>query len=1100
MLLTLVALVSSLAPSPRLVADPLVRGFLDPPASAKPHTWWHWMDGNVTKEGITADLEAMSRAGIGGAQMFTVAVGIPAGPVGYMSPEWRAMMTHAVTEAGRVGVELCIHNCAGWSSSGGPWITPEYAMQVLAWSERKVVGPTHFSATLAVPKAPQVVRSIPYHKDIAVFAFHTPSGGKGKQVPQFLGRTGVVRTDGLQPLAEPEAPETTISRGGLVDLTGKMDASGHLEWDVPPGDWTILRMGSTPTGKDNHPSPPEGDGLEVDKLSREALDTHWAGMMAKILEDIGPLAGRVLNNALIDSYEVGSQNWTPKFREEFQKRRGYDPLPFLPAIAGWTIDGAEATERFLWDFRRTIADLYADNYFGYFGELCHKAGLKFSTEPYGNGGFDTMQAGGTADIPMGEFWVGGGAMETTKLASSIGHTYGNQVIGAESFTADDRAGKYLVEPYGIKALGDYVFTQGINRYIFHRYAHQPWMNLRPGMTMGPWGMHLDRTITWWDDASAWLRYVARCQFLLQQGRFVADACYFVGEGAPNDLPARSQLKPELPAGYDYDGIDATVLLRRMAVRNGRLVLPDGMSYRLLVLPNGGSMTPALARKVQSLVRAGATVVGPRPSQSPRLSNAEANAAAVRKVADAGGGGVDGVKVKEHRYGQGRVVWGKSLAEVLASLRVLPDYEARGGRTVMIHRTVGGSEVYFVSNQRYLPADVECTFRVSGKAPELWDPVTGAMSAAPVYRVEGGRTTVPLHFGPAGSVFVMFRKPATGGHFTSVVFSDPNRKAVPLPKITILSARYETADGRGADVTGTVARLLGEGQYEILASNALFGDPVINVVKQLSVEYTINGKQAKQTVPENGTLTLLKLKSGPVGFPSHTLATNARGEVELVPWQSGVFEYKHTNGWVMKLGVRSMLPPLQIGGAWHLSFPPNLGAPPRVELAKLVSWSDHPVSGVRYFSGTATYTKQIDVPAGYTEPGQVVWLDLGRVKNFARVTLNGKDLGVLWMEPFRLDVGGVLKKGVNTLDVRVTNLWPNRLIGDEQLPSDVEWNGGPLKKWPDWLANGEPRPKTGRIAFTTWHFYDKDSPLLESGLLGPVTIRSAERTALLRPGF
>lgn len=1088
MFLTLIALATSLVSAPVPLADTLAQRFANPPASAKPHTWWHWMDGNVSKEGITADLEAMAKAGIGGAQMFTVAVGIPSGPVGYMSPEWRALTAHAVREAERVGIELCLHNCAGWSSSGGPWISPEHAMQVLAWSEETVSGPARFSKTLAVPKAPQVVRPVDYHKDIAVFAFRTPAGGKAPEPPQFLGRTGVVRTDGLQPL--PKAPTPSIPLDGLVDLTSKMDASGHLEWDVPAGNWTILRMGHTPTGKDNHPSPPEGDGLEVDKLSREALDTHWAGMMAKVLADVGPLAGKVLNNSLIDSYEVGSQNWTPKFREEFRKRRGYDLLPYLPTVAGWAVDSQETTERFLWDFRRTIADLYADNYFGYFGELCHKAGLKFSTEPYGNGGFDTMQAGGTADIPMGEFWVGGGAMETTKLAASIGHTYGNQVVGAESFTADEQSGRYLIDPQSIKALGDFVFTQGINRYIFHRYAHQPWMNLRPGMTMGPWGTHFERTVTWWDQSPSWLRYIARCQFLLQQGRFVADAAYFVGEGAPNDLPSRTQLTPRLPAGFDYDGIDATLLLGQAGVRNGRVILPSGMEYRVLVLPDTHLMTPRLARKIRSMVLAGATVVGPKPSASPSLSDLPRGDAEVRAIADEVWGDVDGDAVKERRFGQGRVLWGKPLDEVFSELKTTPDYEARGGRTVFIHRRVDGAEVYFVSNQRQQPADVDCTFRVSGRVPELWDPETGTLADAPVYRVAGERTTVPLHFGPAESTFVVFRRAATGAHLVSATFKDPNRKVVPPPKVVIQRARYETVDGRGADVTDTVRRLVSEGQFEIPATNALFGDPVVNVVKRLRIEYTVDGKPMTRTVAENETMVLAVL-AAPPAFPSSTLRTNAQGEVELLPWASGALSVRSSTGASRTLTVTE--PPLRLtaDGAWHLSFPPNLGAPPRVELAKLVSWSEHPSPGVRYFSGTAVYTKQVTVPSAFLGSGQVVWLDLGRVKNLAEVVLNGKSLGVLWKSPFRLDVTDALKPGANSLEVRVTNLWPNRLIGDEQLPPDVEWAGNRLKAWPDWLVRGEPRPNTGRIAFTTWHFYNKDSPLLESGLLGPVTLRSAK---------
>ncbi|MEQ1935292.1 MAG: glycosyl hydrolase, partial [Fimbriimonadaceae bacterium] len=310
-----------------IAKDPLLASFQNPPASSKPHTWWHWMDGNVTKEGITADLKAMKEVGIGGAQMFTVSQSIPKGPVDYMSPLWREMTVHAVKEAQRFGIELCLHNCAGWSSSGGPWVKPEYAMQVLAWSETQTTGPATFGQTLPMPKAPHTYANIPYYKDIAVYAFK--SAAKPVKGGDFLGKTGVHRQDGLTLNLNSSGTAVATPKADFVILTDRLDSNGRLTWEVPPGEWTILRLGHLPTGKDNHPAPPEGDGLEVDKLSREALDEFWKGTMATVIKDVGPLAGKVLNNALVDSYEVGSQNWTPKMREEFTKRRGYDPLRYL---------------------------------------------------------------------------------------------------------------------------------------------------------------------------------------------------------------------------------------------------------------------------------------------------------------------------------------------------------------------------------------------------------------------------------------------------------------------------------------------------------------------------------------------------------------------------------------------------------------------------------------------------------------------------------------------------------------------------------------------------------------------------------------------------
>lgn len=1071
-------------------ADPLADGFRNPPNSAKPHTWWHWMDGNVTKEGLTADLEAMKQVGIGGAQMFTVAQGIPKGPVDYNSQQWRDMVAHAVKEASRLGIELCIHNCAGWSSSGGPWVTPENAMQVLAWSEMSAFGPKTFSGPLPQPKAPATYASVPYYRDIAVFAFKKQADtDSGRREREFLGKTGVHRWDGLQPdLGKTLA---SIPTGEIVDLTSKLDKEGNLTWDVPDGEWTVLRMGHVPTGKDNHPAPPEGDGLEVDKLSRTAMDAFWDGMMAKVIKQVGPLAGKTLNNALIDSYEVGSQNWTPKFRAEFRARRGYDPMPYLPTIAGYIVNSKDDTERFQWDYRRTIADLYADNYFRYFGELCHKEGMLFSTEPYGNGGFDNIQVGGTADIPMGEFWVGGGTLETTKLAASVGHIYGRKFIGAESFTADDVRGRWLEEPFAAKALGDLVFTNGVNRYIFHRYAHQPWMNLKPGMTMGPWGTHLERTQTWWTEASAWMKYIARCQYLLQSGSFVADAVYFTGEGAPTDLPYGPALKPRLPAGYDYDGCDTSALMRATVV-DGKLRFASGATYRVLLLPESTFMTPAVAQKVASLVRSGLIVVGPKPERSPSLSGQPAADQRVMAIADEVWGATP--LEKGHRaVGSGHVFWGEPLDDVFGRIALRPDFGYRsssgGAKLAFIHRKIGSADVYFVSNQQYQPAEVECNFRITGRAPELWHADTGRMESAVAFANDGRATTVPLRLEPAESVFVVFRRPEPKTHWKSVRLQGSKVTQYKAPKIEIVKARYETADGRGTDVTGAVAQMVKDGQVEIPATNAAFGDPVVNVVKRLVIEFKLDGKVVKKTVDENQTLALVSLPSAP---------SNPRFAVRngmLIPYSAGRYVATGVGSKTAVIDVKRGAQSVGITGPWKVNFTPGWGAPNSITLPRLMSWTAHENKGVRYFSGSANYVKEFTMPDNLVEAGKEITLDLGTVKNFATVRLNGKNLGILWKAPFAVDISGAVKAGVNRLEVKITNLWVNRIIGDEQLPPDVEWTGVTLKGWPEWLAKGQPRPKTGRFTFTTWKFWNKDSKLLDSGLLGPVRVRSATPVAI-----
>jgi len=1079
--------------------DPLVQGFKNPPASARPHTWWHWMDGNVTKEGITADLEAMKEVGIGGAQMFTVGQGIPKGPVDYMSPRWREMTAHAISEAGRLGIELCLHNCAGWSSSGGPWIKPEHGMQVVAWSEVNVTGPRTQDITLPPIKAPQVYANIPYSKDIVVYAMPK------KQVPEkdagFLGRTGVNRHDNVPAAAVVTDPAFLNDPKTFVDLTEKMDENGKLIWDVPLGEWTILRIGHVPTGKNNHPAPPEGDGLEVDKLSREALDAHWDGIMAKVIADAGPLAGKVLNNALIDSYEVGSQNWTAKMREEFQKRRGYDLLPYLPVLTGRVVGNSDTTERFLWDFRRTIADMFADHYFGYFAERCRRTGMLFSTEPYGNGGFDNIQVGGLADIPMGEFWVGGSpnTLETTKLAASVGHVYGRKYIGAEAFTATDTTGKWLEEPYSAKVSGDFVFANGINRYIFHRYAHQPWMDLKPGMTMGPWGTHLERTQTWWTEAQEWMKYITRCQFMLQSGRFVADVLYYTGEGAPVDLPYAGNLDPAMPRGYDYDGID-TSLLMQARVHNKRVVLPSGMSYAVLVLPKNPKVTLKVARKIRDLVLSGASIFGKRWTGTPNLGNVVADEAELRAICDQLWGeprpvspsAFTGVWVE---VGQGKVFFREALSEALAySTNVHPDllYKSVSGpaRLAWIHRKIDQTDAYFVANQHYRNTSVDVSFRIQGRTPEIWHPETGATTPAPIYRNESGRIVVNLNLGPAESVFVVFRRPTHQAHVAS--FGPTVNPAAKEPKIDIIKARYETADGRGADVTDEVAEMVGHGETEIAATNGNFGDPVVNVVKQLTIEYTLDGKPVKKTVPENATFILRELPNVPVAAPAFELNAGFKS-LNMIAWKAGKYAGKNAGGQNFTVNVSHPPRTVNLNQTWNVAFPPNWGAPPSISLAKLQSWSTHTNPGVKYFSGSAVYTKTFTLPAkGVGKPYR---LDLGRVKNFATVTLNGRKFAPLWKEPFVLDVSNAVKQGENKLEIKVTNLWVNRIIGDEQLEPDVEWNGTMLKDWPDWMKKGEPRPKTGRYTFSTWKFWNKDSPLLESGLLGPVVLTEGIRIPL-----
>lgn len=1151
--------------------DSLESGFLQPPDSAKPQTWWHWMNGNVTKTGITADLEAMKQIGLGGATIVNVSEGIPHGDAPFMSAAWRDDFKFAIQEANRLGLEMCVENCAGWSSSGGPWNTVTNSMKRVTTSEIRISGPTNFSGTL-----PQPQTALNFYRDVAVLAF--PATDNPATIKNLAAKDG---QNGRAVLSDRNAGNSTagaIQRRDILDLKAKLSADGRLNWRAPAGEWIVLRVGYTTTGVKNHPAPPEGEGLECDKFSKSALDEHWNGFMQKVLNDIGPLAGKTLDSSFIDSYEVGGQNWSENFRKEFQKRRGYDPLKFLPAFTGRVVDNPAVSERFLWDVRRTIADLFAENYYGRFAELCRKHGLLNVVEPY-TGPFESLQCGAPNDLVMGEFWAGSQGDPSVKLAASVANIYGKTIVGAESFTARPENGRWQNDPYSLKALGDLMYCQGLNRFVFHRYAMQPWTNVWPGMTMGQWGIHFERTETWWNQGKPWIDYLSRCQFLLQQGRPVRDAAYFTGESAPVEMRRNN---PPLPAGYDYDAVNADVL-RGATVKNGRLTLASGANYAVLVLsPEDSDLTPATLRRITELVRAGATVVGPRPQHSPSLENYPKCDTQVRRIAGELWDKCDGKTVLEHNYGKGRVVWGKSLADVFAEQRLKPDFEFQGASAdtdlAYTHRVDDDADIYFVSNQRRQFDSADCTFRVSGKAPELWHPDTGVIEPAPIWSAQGERTRVWLSFEPAGSVFVIFRYKSEGAdHIVAVKRIGPGVAKAKPAELRILKAVYGPVPSRSdsrLDVTAKIKALVRRGTRQIPADNEMAGqdpaegivkrlrvefllngerrtnqvgegetleipagaeviqavygdvrsetasadstvdltkklndmakigevdidvnnefagrDPLFGIPKELHVDYTLNGQPGHATVPENETLTLSAMAS--VGqVPQWETSIGADGAPIVKMRENGVIDFQTANGKHFHAEAADVPAPQPIVGEWNLSFPPNWGAPPSVVLDKLISWTDHTNSGVRYFSGTATYEKEIEIPAARLAAGRELWLDLGVVKNFAEVSLNGNDFGVLWKPPFRVNLTAAAKPGLNKLVIKVTNLWPNRLIGDEQLPDDREWNGKQLKAWPQWFLDGKPSP-TGRLTFTTWHHWTKDSPLLESGLLGPVELETVE---------
>jgi len=763
--------------------------FCNPPDSAKPWVYWLVMDGNFSREGITADLEAMKRAGIGGAIFMEVDVGIPRGPVRFMSEPWRELFRHAVAEADRLGLQIALSAGPGWCGTGGPWVKPEQSMQHLVASETKATGPTRFDALLPQPPprtpffgektlTPEL-RKIwkEFYRDVAVLAFPTPVGNY--RIPDVDEKALYFRAPyssqpGVKPFLTADRAllpsEQCVPAKQIVELTGKLSPDGRLVWDVPAGNWTILRFGRTVTGQTTRPAPQPGLGLESDKFDKAALDAHFESFVGTLLKTIGEPKhpDRGLTMVHFDSWEMSSQNWSGVFREEFRKRRGYDLLRYLPAMLGRVVDSVEMSERFLWDLRRTAQELVVENHALHLKELGHRHGLTLSIEPYDLNPAGDLALGGAADVPMAEFWSKGFNTNFSAFeAVSIAHTQGRRAVQAEAFTSGGDA--WQSYPGSLKAQGDWALCAGINRLVFHRYAHQPWLDRFPGMTFGPYGIHWERTETWWDMASGFHAYLARCQAMLGRGLPVADILYLDAEGAPSVFraPGSATLSgfPDR-RGYNFDGCAPGALIERASAKNGRIAFPDGMSYHLLVLPRRDTMTPAILRKIKELVEAGATVVGMPPRQSPSLENyPQCDAEVQRLAADIWRDNrvlrdtsASGARLNLAGSPSSAEVYPSydTTAEILAKLNVPPDFESAADLRYT-HRHETDAEIYFVGNRTAAPVSATCRFRVTGMQPELWDPVTGGRRALPEFREENGRTSVPLRFEPGQSYFVVFCK-------------------------------------------------------------------------------------------------------------------------------------------------------------------------------------------------------------------------------------------------------------------------------------------------------------------------------------------------------
>jgi alpha-L-rhamnosidase len=1083
-----------------LAQNDLLTNFQDPPNAARPRVWWHWMNGNVTKNGIQKDLEWMERTGIGGFQNFDANLFTPQvteKKLVFMTPEWKDAFRFATELADKKGLEMAIAGSPGWSVTGGPWVPAEDGMKKYVWTETRLAGGQPFSGKLPqpaattgkfgnhglpttstfgepIPLAPEhyhdafvvAYKLLPTDLPLAtlnpkisasggIFSLHeltdnnlnktsflpplavgedmwvqyefaapqtfkafSVAGANHTMMEDFdggpLNRSLKVSNDGvnfrevatvtgsinplntiafpattakywrlcyktLQPPAnlfaamfgggtEPPKPEgvqvaefvlhptdridqaedkagftpwresypsflgenaDAIPLENVIDLTQKMKPDGSLDWTPPyphhgeRDNWVILRFGYSLTGRQNHPASPEATGLEVDKLDPDAVRKYINAYLDMYKDATGGLMGnKGLSHMILDSYEAGHMTWTKAMPEEFAKRRGYQIQPWVPVLTGRIVKSREASEAFLWDFRKTIGEMIAENHYDIIGEELHKRGMKRYTESHEDRRIylaDGMDVKRNADIPMSAMWtpgsLAGGSDEEVRSeadireSASVAHICGKPIVAAESMTSVGNA--FTWHPEKLKRTADLEMASGLNRFVIHTSVHQPLDDKMPGFSLGPFGQYFGRQETWSGaGAKAWVDYLSRSCHLLQQGHHVADALVYYGENTNLTWRFKEKL-PEIP-GYEYDFVNSSALMNVLKVENGKITTPGGGSYSVLVLDESAKlMTLPVLKKLRDLVKAGTKVTGFKPQKSPSLSDDP----------------IEFQTVLNELWGHANVS-NQTASNVLKSQGVNEDVIIKNNKAkvLYVHRKTADRDIYWLNSRSAEANSAEVSFRVSGKVPELWSAQTGKTSKL-AWRIENGRTIVPLEFEPWDAVFIIFKEKTSE---TSAVLPKANEKEIS-----------------------------------------------------------------------------------------------------------------------------------KMNGTWQVDFQEKRGAPKTALFEKLYSWSEHEFPGIKYFSGTATYRNAFNIKELKT--GSRYFLDLGDVKNIAEVSINGKPVGTVWKTPFKLDITDAVKKGTNHLEIKVANLWVNRLIGDAQ-PGVKE-----------------------KITFTTMPFYRGQELLLPSGLLGPVRV-------------
>lgn len=1126
----------------------LVKSFLTPPKDARPQVWWHWMDGNVSKEGIRKDIEWMKRNGIGGFHQFDAGgVNMPRAAkvkLPYLSDGWKDAFRFALNLADSLDMDVTIASAPGWSSTGGTWVKPEDAIKKLEWRSIDTRGG---KISVQLPDLYNVVgpyqdyhtdndriKIEPYGKDLYVLAVRLPYSDKsmnalGAQVsksestisvefrkPQTIKsltlktmamgdrpRTGKPECrnilecsdDGLKwrkvcdieptvlPYLTVNVPPTcaqffrvkgekleslelftvmkinhsqelggfgiihdfwkyhtpyskdAIRTSDIIDLTGKMTADGKLECSLPAGRWRIYRFGWSITGKINHPASPEATGLEVDKLDPDAWMRYFRTYL-DLYKDAadGMLGEKGIRYLLVDSYEAGAYTWTPKLAKEFKARRGYDLLPWLPVLAGEIIGSSQMSERFLWDWRRTLGELFCENY-DRINEIVNEYDLagRYTESHEASRAYtgDGMDPKIKATIPMAAFWMEntptGSAVPSAicdiRESASVSHIYGQRLVAAESFSVNGDEGRaYTYCPENMKYIADVGLSAGVNRFVIHESASQPNDQYLPGLQLFRYGQWLHRNETWGEYAWVLTDYLARSSSMLQQGNSVADILLYYGE----DLnitglyggQAFSSL-PQVPDGYNYDFANPTVIRSGIKVENRTLVAPSGARYRVLWLDrNCEVMSLDILKKIKEFADAGVIICGKEPKSCAGL---KADDRAFASIVD------------DIWHSRRKNVFAKGLEDCLRRSGIQPDFratvtspvaepvvrhssptiKATGGSAghfdklsdqenaveapanapdsygdfKYVHRTLPDStQIYWVRNFSGKDSNVELSFRDGGKFAAIFNPENGDVTDADV-KFGNGRSTVSLPLLSADARFVVLS----------------NR---PQIKVSIDTVFVNTTD-----------------TTMICTSDSTEVHPVDSLVS--AGHFDTSASSAQRKLSDQGIS--LRDQQNSVAEP-----------VEATTIQT-------------------------VTSTWQVHFNQKNGGTADEEFPELVSWTRKENPIVKYFSGTAIYKTTVTIDSTQLATSARIFIDLGVVKNIADLSINGTPACVLWKAPFRTaDIKPLLKEGDNLLEIKITNVWRNRMIGDVQP--------------------GEKHPVTA-----IRRFYKSTDKLLPSGLLGPVRI-------------